>query len=113
MSRSRLSFSVFTVLGCVAALAAPARAETQRFAVVIGNNTGAADEQPLRFAESDAQRVADVLSDLGGVPTENQVVLRGKTTDEVRSAIIATNGRIRSGARSMTDAVLFVYYSGH
>ena len=113
MSRSRLSFIVVTVLGCVAARVATARAQTQRFAVVIGNNSGASDEQPLRFAESDAQRVADVLGDLGGVPTENQVVLRGKTSDEVRSAILATHERIRAGARSMTDAVLFVYYSGH
>lgn len=112
MSRSRLCFVVVTALGW-AAFAAPARADTERFAVVIGNNAGAADEQQLRYAESDAQRIADVLSDLGGVPSENQVVLRGKTSDEVRSAIIAMNERIRVGVRSLADSVLFVYYSGH
>jgi hypothetical protein len=89
MSRSRLCFIAFTVLGCVVVLAAPAHVDTEWFAVVIGNNPGAADEQPLRHAESDAQRVADILGDLGGVPSENQVVLRGKTSDEARSAIVA------------------------
>jgi hypothetical protein len=54
----------------------PAHAETERYAVVIGHNSGATDEQPLRFAESDAQRFADLLSEIGGVPAENQVVLR-------------------------------------
>jgi hypothetical protein len=97
----------------VIASAAPARADTERFAVVIGHNTGAADEQRLRYAESDAQRFADLLGEIGGVPDENQVVLRGKTADAVRRAMIATNERIRTGLRSGAGSVLFVYYSGH
>lgn len=92
---------------------APAHADTERYAVVIGDNRGASDEQPLRYAESDAQRFADLLGDIGGVPGENLVVLRGKTADEARRAVIATNERIRTAPRSAADAVLLVYYSGH
>ena len=92
---------------------APAHADTERYAVVIGDNRGASDEQPLRYAESDAQRFADLLGDIGGVPGENQIVLRGKTADEVRRAVIVTNERIRMALRPAADAVLFVYYSGH
>jgi len=92
---------------------APARADTERYAVVIGNNRGAPDEQPLRYAESDAQRFSDLLGDIGGVPRENQVVLRGKSADQVRRALIATNERIRMAPRPAADAVLLVYYSGH
>ena len=91
-------------------LAGSARADVERYAVIIGHNTGAADEQKLRFAETDAARVAELLSEIGGVPDENQVVLRAKSADQVRRALIATNERIRSARR---DAVLFVYYSGH
>jgi hypothetical protein len=91
----------------------PAHADTERYAVVIGNNHGAPDEQPLRYAESDAQRFADLLGDIGGVPVENQVVLRGKSADQVRRALIATNERIRTALRPAADAVLLVYYSGH
>jgi hypothetical protein len=92
---------------------APAHADTERYAVVIGDNRGASDEQPLRYAESDAQRFADLLGDVGGVPAENQVVLRGKSADQVRRALIATNERIRMAPRPAADAVLLVYYSGH
>jgi uncharacterized caspase-like protein len=95
------------------AFSAPAHADTERYAVVIGDNRGASDEQPLRYAESDAQRFADLVADIGGVPSENQVVLRGKSADQVRRALIATNERIRMAPRSAADAVLLVYYSGH
>lgn len=62
----------------VAAIAS-AHADTERYTVVIGDNRGARDEQSLRYAEGDAQRFADLLADIGGVPSENQIVLRGKS----------------------------------
>src|SRR5689334_2401165 len=102
---------ILVVMLAIAAGAGTVRADTERYAVVIGHNTGAADEQQLRYAESDAQRFADLLSDIGGVANENQVVLRGKTAEQVRRAMIATNERIRSSARPGSDSVLFVYYS--
>jgi hypothetical protein len=89
------------------------RADVERYAVIIGNNAGARDEQTLRFAESDADHVGELLVDLGGVPEENQTVLRGKPAERVRRALIATNERIRTGARDGRTSILFVYYSGH
>ena len=74
-----------------------AYADVERYAVIVGQDAGAADEQRLRFAESDAQRVAELLGEVGGVPAENQVVLRGKSAEQMRRALIATNERIRSG----------------
>src|SRR5580693_2508571 len=35
------------------------------YAVVVGSNTGGAGQQPLHFAEDDAQRMAQVLRELG------------------------------------------------
>jgi hypothetical protein len=90
-----------------------AHAEVERYAVIVGQDTGAADEQRLRFAESDAQHVAELLGEVGGVPDENQVVLRGKSAEQMRRALIATNERIRTGHNAGRDAVLIVYYSGH
>ena len=110
----RIVASTVAALAVLAvASARPAHAGTERYAVIIGHNAGAPDEQALRFAEDDAQRFADLLADLGGVPSENQVVLRSKSADQVRRALIATNERIRTTQRSTADTVLFVYYSGH
>jgi len=90
-----------------------AHADVERFAVIVGDDAGAADEQRLRFAEADARHVAELLGEVGGVPDENQIVLRGKTAEQMRRALIATNERIRTGQHAGRDAVLIVYYSGH
>jgi hypothetical protein len=90
-----------------------AHAEVERYAIIIGHNIGAVDEQKLRYAESDAARVAELMNEIGGVRDENQIMLLGKTAHQVRRALIALNERIRSDQRSGRDAILFVYYSGH
>jgi hypothetical protein len=92
------------------AFALPAAAQVERFAVVVGNDAGAPDDLPLRWAEADAARVAAVLQEVGGVRPENLVLLRGADAGTVRRALIAVNERVRTAPR---DTVLFVYYSGH
>lgn len=46
---------------CALSGGAPARAEVARFAVIVGNNVGAAGEVELRYAEADAAKVVHVL----------------------------------------------------
>ena len=93
-----------------ALLPAAARAQIERFAVVVGNDIGQAPDIPLRYAEMDATRVAAVLQEVGGVRAENVVLLRGRDADTVRRALIAVNDRVRGAGR---QSVLLVYYSGH
>ena len=107
----RLIIALLVVFGALAPTTAWAR--VVRYAVIIGNNEGAADEGTLRYAERDATRVADTLRDLGGFQEENTVVLLGKGAAAVQRVLIATNARIRSATSSADQAVLFVYYSGH
>jgi hypothetical protein len=94
--------------------AAPAAAVT-RYALVIGDDTGDRDEQPLRYAEHDADRFAATLVDLGGFQPGDVVVLRGTDADAARAALIALNDRIRTAqtATGNGDTMLVVYYSGH
>jgi hypothetical protein len=99
------------VLGVVLGLArGAAHAEVTRYAVIIGNDTGQGDEAELRYAESDADKVADVLGELGGFAAENVTMLRGKGADAARKALIAVNDRIRAES---ADTMLVVFYSGH
>lgn len=82
-----------------------------RYALIVGNDAGDRDEQQLRYAELDADRMAATLGELGGFAAEDVVTLRGRDADSVRSALIALNDRIRTSGGS--DAMLVVYYSGH
>jgi hypothetical protein len=111
----RSALGIGTVLTALA-LAAPmaARASTVRYALLVGNNQGLADDSPLRFAQADAERLSRALVQLGGFPEENTTVLRDRTAPAVRSALLTINERVRqsvSGGRNR--AVLFVFYSGH
>jgi hypothetical protein len=90
-----------------------AHAEVVRHAVVIGNDLGSPDEEPLRFAEADARKVFAVLRELGGFQPENMVLLERQTAAEVQRVLISVNARIRTDAGAGRDTVLFVYYSGH
>jgi hypothetical protein len=87
-----------------------AAGQVERFAVVVGNDLGQPPDVPLRWAESDAARVAGVLQEVGGVPPQNLVLLRGRDAEGVRRALIAVNERVRAAGQG---TVLFVYYSGH
>jgi hypothetical protein len=100
-------------LGIALGAARPATAEVVRYAILVGEDQGSPGDRPLRFAETDAERLAEVLTDLGDLPAENQVLLRGKGATAVRRAIITVNDRIRTTRRDGDVTVLMVYYSGH
>ncbi len=95
-------------------LALPAAAETRRLAIVVGDNAGAAEHAPLRYAESDAAKMADVLVDLGGVEARDLLLLQGRSLDQVRAAFAAATARVAEWHRQpdLRVVVLF-YFSGH
>src|SRR5215207_11023690 len=99
----------------IALLAAPAtvRAEVKRYAFLLGSNRGAAHEVPLRYAESDVDAVAQVLTDLGGFPSERVVRLQAASAPRVRKALMDLILTIQRDLRTGGEAVLFTYYSGH
>ena len=78
--------------------------------VAIGNDRGRADEVPLRFAERDAQALADIMRRLGGVRPQDLVVVNGGNASDVRRTLLEVNTRIRPQS---AQSALIVYYSGH
>lgn len=84
-----------------------------RFAVAIGNDVGLAVEEPLRWAESDAQRIRDVMVDLGGVVASRAVTLLGTRPREVEEALLVIRGQLAEARRRGDRTELVVSYSGH
>jgi len=107
--------AVAFVLGIGLLMPAVASGAQLRFALVIGANQGQPDENPLLYAERDAERVAEVLVRLAGVPEENLLLLRGAHPGRVQQVLRGIKARIQfaRGMGSATEALLFVYYSGH
>jgi hypothetical protein len=81
-----------------------------RLAVVIGNNVGLNDEARLHYAESDARRIAQILTEVGGFAPTATTLLEGRSADDIRRALRTARDRLESSGDS---GLLLVYYSGH
>jgi hypothetical protein len=96
------------------ALSLSAGAETHRLAVVVGNNAGNGERAPLRFAESDAGKMARVLVELGGVAEDDVFLLQGRGLEMVKQALSVAAQRVAQWHRRPSNrVVLLFYFSGH
>ncbi len=87
---------------------------TLRLAVVVGNDVGAGDRPPLRYAEEDAAKVGRVLQDLGGVSPSDLYVLQGRSLLLVGAALDRVGQRVAEEHRATRrHAMLIFYFSGH
>lgn len=82
-------------------------------AVVIGANVGSGDEEPLRYAVSDARRIRDLLGELGDVRPESAILLTAEDPAQVRTALRDAQQRAAALARKGRPVMLLFYYSGH
>lgn len=104
----------------VAAVAVPALAAAgpvHRYTLVVGANFGGDDRPRLRYAVSDAERVARVLVELGGVEPANEIVLKDPKVRDFVEALGRLGRRLDEGRKAAASdggrtEVLF-YYSGH
>jgi hypothetical protein len=86
-----------------------AHAGVLRHALIVGANQGGGNLEPLRYAELDAERVANVLVELGSYDAAHVTVLYGPTEAELKAAL-----RAHAMVADAFDEDLFTfYYSGH
>ncbi|MDF2698425.1 MAG: peptidase caspase catalytic subunit p20, partial [Labilithrix sp.] len=99
-----------TALGLLS-VAPSAFADPVRILVAAGNKLGLPAERPLKFADTDARRVRDVMVSLGGVRSEHAIYLG----EPSRADLFAAIDRAKTEAqRHRADEVTLVFYfSGH
>ncbi|MCB9778235.1 MAG: caspase family protein [Alphaproteobacteria bacterium] len=99
------------------ALASPAaRAEVVRHALIVGSNAAPVEPdpalgrlEPLRYAEDDATRVAELLVELGGFDSADVTILRSPSAAQLDAALAAH----RELAATWDEDLFLFYYSGH
>ncbi len=104
---------IAATLVLAASLLQPAMAAERRYAVVVGANIGDSDQEPLRYAERDAQRAAAVLRDLAGVNDEDMVLLLAPDAARLERVLARTAERLAAETADGDRSLVFVYYSGH
>lgn len=87
--------------------------EVRRFALVVGANDGGAQRVVLRYAVDDANAVAKVLAEIGGLRDGDRSLLRDPTGEELLAEVQRLSKRIRAARSSGANVQFFFYYSGH
>jgi hypothetical protein len=84
----------------------------RRFALIVSSNDGGRERSPLRFANSDARSIADVLRQLGGLRPEDLVSVPDARRADTKAAFDRLRHMLASAKAGPRREVL-VYYSGH
>lgn len=82
-------------------------------AVIASSNVGGSDEEPLRYATSDARRMRELLGELGDVRPGNAIIVTADAPEQVLAALRDAQQRIAALAGTGRRTTLVFYYSGH
>lgn len=99
--------SVFIIfsLNCFAA-------GVERYGLYIGANNGGNSKSILSYAESDATSFKNTMSELGGIPNENSILLLSPKKNEIDDAFAKlSNSILKNKSKNRTEVI--IYYSGH
>jgi len=98
----------------VSALAqAEASMAVRRFGLFVGANDGGAGRETLRWAESDARKMAEVMQDIGGVTPIDSTVIVNPSPAEFQREISVISRHVLDARQSARRVEFMLYYSGH
>jgi Caspase domain len=92
---------------------APSVPHPHAYGIIVGNNSGGPGQQPLRYAEDDATRMAQVLRDVGRFGTTDLRVLTHPDGPKILATIDEIGQKVREDQQRGEQAVVVFYYSGH
>ncbi|MFZ5440753.1 MAG: caspase family protein [Myxococcota bacterium] len=101
------------LLGGLCASIALADGPARRFGLFVGQNEGGEGTKALLYAQDDARRMHDVFVRLGGVKSDDAMLLLDEKADDVTIALGELERRIRDAQARGERTTLFFYYSGH
>lgn len=93
---------------------APAQQEAvRRYGLFVGANNGGIERVLLRWAASDAQRMADIMIEAGGVRSKDSYVLEDPGSPDLVMQFDHIAERIAADRQQVARSEVVFYYSGH
>ncbi len=83
------------------------------FGLFVANNRGGENVDRLHYAHRDAEKMKEVLVDLGDLMPERTQVVIGGDSDEVLEAMRAMENQLKEAQKKGISTMLIFYYSGH
>jgi len=103
---------IFTFLFLFGTFLYAAPQKVERFLLVAGANNGGTDRVKLRYAESDANSFAGVMSQMGGVDKNNVLRVFDPSAKAMQNGFAELEKRLQGKEAGVRREVI-VYYSGH
>jgi len=87
--------------------------QVHRFGLFVGANEGQNNQPRLRWAVADAQKMATIMAETGGIAREDETVLSQPRGAELLRAIRSMQSVIRDARAQGQKVEFYFYYSGH
>jgi Caspase domain len=107
------SLALLASPGSARADASPRASHAYAYAIVVGDNVGGSGQQPLRFAEDDARRMAQVLVELGHYDANDVQTLLRPDVAHLLAAVDDVAVRARAHVEHGDQTQVLFYFSGH
>lgn len=104
---------VLTTSARGAATARGGTGEVRRFALLAGTNDGGTERVRLRYAVSDAKRLAEVLQQFGGIDAGDVLMLEEADRAALLRGLTTLSSRLERARKRAVRTEVIVYYSGH
>ena len=85
----------------------------ERYALYVASNNGGEKREMLKYAGTDAERLARTMNDIGGIKAENSLILTDPTKEEINGAFRNFKAIIRQNTGKSRRTEFLFYYSGH
>jgi len=113
----KLAYGLGLLLASCLGLVVPASAQLpsggEGYALLVGSNVGGPGQADLRYAESDTERVWEVLTSLGGYAHDRVERLLHPTAAQLVAALERVRERVATLSQRGEQSRFFFYYSGH
>ena len=109
----RITLLLLVLAGAASLFANQSSGGLRRYAIFVGSNDGGHERVRLRYAESDARAMAEVMQELGGIEFNDSMVLLAPTSYDLETAFLMMNRRVQQAHADARRVEFLFYYSGH
>ena len=85
----------------------------ERYAIFVGSNNGGKDHQRLLYAGTDAIAFKKTMSEIGGIPQTNGILLLDPSKSDLDDAMQVVSSMISANKHNSKRSEFLFYYSGH
>jgi hypothetical protein len=109
----RIVLIALTLVSLIAVVGSAQQAPIRRYGLFIGANDGGRERVTLRWAVADARRVAEVMTEIGGIRSQDAYVLTDPTARDLELQFDHLRSRLETEAHRVRRSEIVLYYSGH